>query len=145
LLIQNSPLQDPTIGLCLGPCGGPREVGVSYERGTPAPRRARAVQAPTESPLYSGAITALFRAKVDRSVPRTQDVNLRIVRYLGERGQCRRPRNHTPAAHLRPASVLITQKVFLKSFFKSQLPYKSVNLSFIITNINNKLTDLCGN
>jgi len=23
------------VGLCLGPYGGPREVGVSYERGTP--------------------------------------------------------------------------------------------------------------
>ena len=29
------PLEDPTVGLCLGSEGGPREVGVSYERGTP--------------------------------------------------------------------------------------------------------------
>jgi hypothetical protein len=27
---------------------------------------------------------------------------------------------------------------------KSQSPHKTVNLSFIITNIKNKLTDLCG-
>ena len=26
---------DPTVGLCLGPYGVPRGVGVSYERGTP--------------------------------------------------------------------------------------------------------------
>ena len=25
----------PTVGLCLGPYGGPREVELSYERGTP--------------------------------------------------------------------------------------------------------------
>ena len=25
------------VGLCLGPYGGPGEVGVSYERGTPVP------------------------------------------------------------------------------------------------------------
>ena len=30
----------------------------------------------------------------------------------------------------------------LRSFGKSQLPHKSVNLSFTITNIKNKLTDL---
>ena len=29
-------------------------------------------------------------------------------------------------------------------FCKSQFPHESVNLSFIITNIKNKLTDLCG-
>jgi len=27
------------VGLCLGPYGGPREVEVSYERGTPVIRR----------------------------------------------------------------------------------------------------------
>ena len=26
---------DPTVGLCLGPYGGPGEVGVSYERDAP--------------------------------------------------------------------------------------------------------------
>ena len=34
--------------------------------------------------------------------------------------------------------------VFIKSFCKSQFPHKSVNLSFIITRMKNKLTDLCG-
>ena len=29
------PPKDPTIVLCLGTCGGPRGVGVSYGRGTP--------------------------------------------------------------------------------------------------------------
>jgi len=33
-------------------------------------------------------------------------------------------------------------KVFIKSFYTSQFPHKSVNLSFIIKN---KSTDLCGN
>ena len=28
-------LPDPTVGLYLGSCGGPRGVAVSYERGTP--------------------------------------------------------------------------------------------------------------
>ena len=40
---------------------------------------------------------------------------------------------------------LISQKMFLKSFCSSQLPHKSVDLSLTITNIKNKLTDLCGN
>jgi len=39
----------------------------------------------------------------------------------------------------------ISHTVFIKSFCKSQLPHKSVNVSFIITDIKNKLTDLCGN
>ena len=30
---------DPAVGLCLGPCGGPLGVVVSYERGTPVPAR----------------------------------------------------------------------------------------------------------
>ena len=37
---------------------------------------------------------------------------------------------------------LISQKVFVKSFRKSQFPHKSVNGSFLITNIKNKWTDL---
>ena len=32
----------------------------------------------------------------------------------------------------------------LNSFFKSRFPLKSVNLSFIIPDVKNKLTDLCG-
>ena len=39
----------------------------------------------------------------------------------------------------------ISQKVFIKSFCKSQFPHESANFSFTITNIKNKLTDLCGN
>ena len=38
---------------------------------------------------------------------------------------------------------LISHKVFMKPFCRSQLPHKSVNLSFTITNIKNKLTDFC--
>jgi len=40
--------------------------------------------------------------------------------------------------------ILISHKAFIKSFFKSQFPHESVNLSFTITNMKNKLTDLCG-
>ena len=39
---------------------------------------------------------------------------------------------------------LISQKVFIKSFCKSQFPHKSINLFFIITNIKNELTGLRG-
>jgi len=37
------------------------------------------------------------------------------------------------------------QKVSVKSFCKCQFLHKSVNLSFIITTLKNKLADLCGN
>ena len=40
---------------------------------------------------------------------------------------------------------LISQKVFIKSFFTGQFTYKSVNLSFMVTRMKEKLTDLCGN
>ena len=42
-------------------------------------------------------------------------------------------------------SILISHKVFLKSFCRSQLPHKSVNLSFTITHTKNKLKNLYGN
>ena len=38
----------------------------------------------------------------------------------------------------------LSQSVF-KVFYRSQIPYKSVNLSFTITGIKNRLTDLYGN
>jgi hypothetical protein len=47
------------------------------------------------------------------------------------------------SSHTNP--TLIAHKLFLKSFCGSQLPLKSVNLSFPITNIKKKLTDSCGN
>ena len=40
---------------------------------------------------------------------------------------------------------LISHEVFFKSFCRSQLHQKSVNLSFSITNIKKRLTDLCRN
>ena len=39
LIRQYAPSQDPSVGLCLGPYGGPRGWAVSYERGTPADKR----------------------------------------------------------------------------------------------------------
>jgi len=49
--------------------------------------------------------------------------------------------------HARPEEVfeLISHKIFLKSFCRSQLPHKSVNSSFTIVNIENRLTDSCEN
>ena len=44
-----------------------------------------------------------------------------------------------------PTQTLVSQKVFIQSFCKRQFPHKSVNSSFIITSINDKLTNLCGN
>ena len=39
----------------------------------------------------------------------------------------------------------ISQKVFIKSFCKSQFPHKYVNLFFISVTTTDKLTGLCGN
>ena len=41
-------------------------------------------------------------------------------------------------------TYLVSHNIFFKSFCRSQLLHKSVNLSFIITNIKNRLTDLWG-
>jgi hypothetical protein len=40
--------------------------------------------------------------------------------------------------------AFISHKVFLKTFCRSQLPHKPVNLSFTITYIKNQLTNLWG-
>ena len=42
-LIRTPPPQDPTVALCLGTCGDPRGLGVSYERGTPVHSLLRAI------------------------------------------------------------------------------------------------------
>ena len=54
---------------------------------------------------------------------------------------------NTPQDKLQGSTVVtfISQKVLIKSFWKSQVLHISVNLSFIITNIKNKLTNVCGN
>jgi len=60
----------------------------------------------------------------------------------------RLPANVAPgkaARHLPRKRVFASHKVSLKSFYRSQLPPKAVNLPFAITYIKNKLTDLCGN
>jgi len=60
------------------------------------------------------------------------------------RGHARRQKRtlgRPRSAPVLPVDDFISQKVFIKSFCKSQFPQKSVNVSFIIT----KLTDLCGN
>ncbi len=37
--IETASPKDPTVGLCLGPCGGPTgEAALSYEKGTLAPQ-----------------------------------------------------------------------------------------------------------
>ena len=40
---------------------------------------------------------------------------------------------------------LISQKAKMKLFCRSQFPHRPVDLSFIVTHIQNKVTDLCGN
>ena len=40
---------------------------------------------------------------------------------------------------------IISHKAFLKSFRRSQLPHKSVNVSFTITDIKNQMTDMWAN
>ena len=59
----------------------------------------------------------------------------------------RRPRlDVVPARAFRVwGSKLISQKVFIKSFCRSQFPHKSVNSFLILVMIKDELTDLCGN
>ena len=52
-------------------------------------------------------------------------------------------RPHSPCTYLR--MFFVSHRVISKSFCRSQFPHKSVNSSFTITDIKNKLTDLCGN
>jgi len=49
------------------------------------------------------------------------------------------------AMHLRAAVSPTPLLFYTKSFCRSQLPPKSVNSSFTITNMKIELTDLCGN
>jgi hypothetical protein len=51
------------------------------------------------------------------------------------------PRSGCP----RNSPVFISDKAFLKSYCRSQLPHESVNLSFTVANIRNNFTNLCGN
>ena len=39
---------------------------------------------------------------------------------------------------------IVSQKVLINSFCRSQSPHKSVNLSSMITDIKDTMTDLCG-
>ena len=59
------------------------------------------------------------------------------------------PRTHFEVVSARFAQMsgagFVSQKVFIKLFFKSQFPHKSVIFSFIINNIKNKLTNMCVN
>ena len=68
-----------------------------------------------------------------------------VTKNFTERGGCTSHELVGGLEVVRRASKLILQKVFLESLCRSQLPHKSVNLSFAITNINNTLTDVSGN
>ena len=50
-----------------------------------------------------------------------------------------------PLSDLIRLCVLIPQKVFITLFCKSQLPQKSVDLSFIIIDTKNEMMASCGN
>jgi len=43
------------------------------------------------------------------------------------------------------ATGFLLRQVFIKSFRKSQFPHRFDNLSFLIAEMKNKLTNLCGN
>ena len=55
---------------------------------------------------------------------------------------CAPPRFKTPSQERRD---FISYILFWKAFCRTQLPHKSVNLSFTINNIKNRFTDFCGN
>ena len=69
-----------------------------------------------------------------------KDLTIRDVQPIGD-----------AAASLRPIEVclaptdLVSQKLSIQVFGKSQFPHTSVNFSFIITCVKNKSTDLGGN
>ena len=50
-----------------------------------------------------------------------------------------------PAFACIASRVFISQKLFIQLLCKSQFTHKFVNVSFIITHVNNAWTDLCGN
>ena len=62
--------------------------------------------------------------------------------YMSVRAYGSRFRTSGSAVNL--ALTLISNQVFSKSFCRSQLPQKSVNLSFTVTNTKNTLKDVCG-
>ena len=72
---------------------------------------------------------------------------------LGLQGKCLTPFQGVPcmlgrqrhARAPRRLTGLISHNVFIRSVLKGQFPHKFVNLSFMITNVKNKLTDLRGN
>ena len=52
---------------------------------------------------------------------------------------------HPASESIRSRTYIISHQVFLKSFRKSQLHHESIDLSFTVTDVKNKLKDLCGN
>ena len=83
-------------------------------------------------------------------VEQVQASRARAVRGVGEppgEQGLRAPELPAPGLRSRASHThtLIIHKLFIKSFYKSQFPHKSVNLSLLFTNMKNKLTDLCGN
>ena len=66
---------------------------------------------------------------------------------LAEEALATQAAGRTPAGGVYTMSSreFISQEVFIKLMCKIQLPQKSVKSFFMITNIKNKLTDLCDN
>ena len=76
---------------------------------------------------------AAVRGLATCAVPIRERLHVRLDVLLGDH------RHYIQRRVNRPRSV------FLKLLYISQLPHKFVHLSFIITNMENKLTDLCWN
>ena len=67
-----------------------------------------------------------------------------VVDEVGAHGFRVRQEYDLIIANIKNKQDLISQKVLIKPSCKSQFPHRSVNLSIIVTNMKNKLSDLCG-
>ena len=111
---------------CLGKIRAGRLKAAKWRRGTglevySRPLRSRAFlrecfHVTSKTPLCSNFVCQISARKI----------SFRSMRWTGKIG-------------------FISPKVFLRSFCKGRFPHKSVNLSFNVTDMKNKLTDLCGN
>ena len=94
------------------------------------------------TPAPPAAISTKFLVEISSRLAFCKSLGICIYISPGG-GEERSGRHGFPPGPLAPQPyTLISHKVFLKSSCRSQPPHKSINLSFIITNINNLLTGL---